>query len=204
MTSKHADAPQRIALVGPAGSGKTTHARLLQTAWRGDVLSFATPLKKLCRDIFGEAMEDEAFARRAYQLIGTDAVRKLDPNTWARLLVNKVSPDRNCFVDDARFYNEYVALAHLGFRFIRLSASDAVLASRRPNMTAEERYHQSEIENAWIPCEARFLTDDHSPEAVNQAIREYLMTTAKTPTTSTTEKDDVAPPSLVAATAANE
>lgn len=172
--------PQRIALIGPAGSGKTTHARLLQAAWKGDVLSFASPLKKVCRELFGEAMDDEQFARRAYQVLGTDGVRKLDTNAWVRLLLAKVSPDRNVYVDDARFYNEYVALAHLGFRFVRLAASDAVLHERRPTMTQEERYHQSEVENLWIPTERTFRTDDHSPEHVNQSIRAYLTTTHHT------------------------
>lgn len=178
--------PLRVALIGPAGSGKTTHARLLQKAHQGDVLSFATPLKKVCRELFGELMEDEAFARRAYQMLGTDTVRKLDMNTWVRLLLAKVSPDRNCFVDDARFYNEYVALAHLGFRFIRLAAADNVLADRRPNMTPEERYHQSEIENAWIPCEARFRTDELTPEEVNHNIRDWLFLVDKPQETVTT------------------
>lgn len=160
--------PLRVAFSGPPGSGKTTHARMLQKHSGGDVLSFANPLKKVTRELFGEAMDDETFARTANQEVGV-AVRNVDRQTWVRLLLGKVSPDRPCYVDDCRFYNEYVALKQLGFTFVRLGASLEALAERRPGMTAAQRLHESELEAASIPGDFMFLTD--SPvEDVHEAI----------------------------------
>jgi ABC-type cobalamin/Fe3+-siderophores transport system ATPase subunit len=171
--TKPSQPPLRVALVGPAGSGKTTHARALQAAYRGDVLSFATPLKKVARELFGDLLDDEAVSRGVYQELGA-LVRQVDSNTWVRLLLAKVSPDRNCFVDDARYYNEYVALSQLGFVFLRLSASVSTLRARRPLMTAAERRHQSETERLWIPCAQTFTTDEDEESVVSARIREYL------------------------------
>lgn len=165
--------PLRIAFTGPAGSGKTTHARLLQKDHGGDVLSFATPLKKITRELFGEALDDEAFARQANQELGV-AVRHLDRQTWVRLLLAKVSPDRPCYVDDCRFYNEYLALRQLGFSFIRMGATIEHLAERRPGMTPDQRLHESELEAASIPGDLVFSTDSEVEDVHN--VMTYALT----------------------------
>lgn len=150
--------PLRVAFTGPAGSGKTTHARAVQKAYGGDVLSFASPLKKIAKDLFGDALDDGNFARRAYQSLGL-TVRQLDTNTWVRLLLAKISPDRPTYVDDCRFYNEYLSLKSLGFVFVRMGASMKTLHERRPEMTEAEWLHQSEIESATIPGDLVTTTD---------------------------------------------
>lgn len=171
-----AHGPLRLAFIGQAGSGKSTQARLLQAKYKGDVLSFATPLKKVTRELFGDAMDDPTFARKALQVIGTDAVRAVDINTWVRLLVAKVPESRNVFVDDLRFYNEYVALRSLGFHFVRLLCAPEVLHTRRPTMTVEQYYHASEQEIAQLPAEFAISTGTHSIEQVHDAIVAYLDT----------------------------
>ena len=159
------DQPLRVALIGPAGVGKTTHARELQKKYKGDVLSFATPLKKILRDLWGERMDDPEFAREQAQKLGTDYVRTVDPSIWIEKLVEKISLDRNVFVDDCRFFNEYLALRRAGFTFIRLSADEVSLARRRPQMTAEQRNHSSEVEHHLMLADA-FISTTPEPDLV--------------------------------------
>lgn len=151
--------PLRVAFIGAAGSGKTTHAKLMQKKYKGDVLSFASPLKKILRELFGAQMDDPQFAREAAQLIGTDAVRKLDPTTWIRMLTEKIPVSRNCYVDDVRFPNEYYALKRLGFCFVRLDAYPETLVRRRPSLTKEQAAHESEQHQLYFTADITVSSD---------------------------------------------
>lgn len=162
--------PLRVAFLGQAGAGKTTHARLLQTKYKGDVLSFAAPLKKITRELFGVQMDNPEFARRANQIIGTDAVRALDRDTWIRLLLEKLPETRNSFVDDLRFFNEYQALKRAGFHFVRLLCAAEVLHERRPTMSVADYQHASEQDIASIPADFQMRTDTFSVEEAHTHI----------------------------------
>lgn len=152
--------PIRLAFIGAAGSGKTTHAKLMQKKYKGDVLSFAAPLKKVCSLLFGDRMdEDPVFARKALQVIGTDAIRALDPETWIRLLLEKISDTRNCYVDDCRFPNEYYALKRLGFSVVRLDAEPETLMRRRPTLTKEQATHESEQHQLYFRSDVTVRSD---------------------------------------------
>lgn len=151
--------PLRVALVGGPGVGKTTHARELQKKYKGDVLSFASPLKKMLRDLWGERMDNPEFAREQAQRFGTDYVRTVDINIWVKKLEEKISPDRNVFVDDCRFYNEYAMLRRHGFLFIRLTASPTTISRRRPTLTPEQAAHESETQNLAFKVDGYVSTD---------------------------------------------
>jgi energy-coupling factor transporter ATP-binding protein EcfA2 len=149
----------RVALVGAAGAGKTSQAKMLQAALGGDTRSFAAPLKKILRDIFGDLMNDPVFYRDALQQFGTDFVRKRDVNAWVRMFEKNLPVTRSIYVDDCRFHNEYQALERLGFYFIRLSASPEEFKRRRPTMTIAQAQHESELESAQFKVNDYIRTD---------------------------------------------
>lgn len=173
--------PLRVAFFGPAGAGKSTQATLLRQKYKGDVLSFATPLKKTARDLYGDALNDEHFARRAYQAFGQMTRFVAGPSFWVDKLILKVSPDRNCFVDDLRFMSEYHALARLGFVFIRLDAGEATRRQRRPAMTPEQWAHESEL--AWVTLrpDLALPTDGDDAETIHQRIIAKLPSLTREP-----------------------
>src|SRR5690606_19974952 len=75
--------------------------------------------------------------RRA-QLLGTDVGRALDQEVWIRYLLEHL-PDGHVVVDDVRFGNECEALREAGFRLVRLTAPQDVLASRLAARPSERR-----------------------------------------------------------------
>lgn len=169
MPSSSPATPLRIAFAGPAGAGKSTHATLLRQRYKGDVLSFASPLKKLTRDVFGERMDDESFARLANQLLGSACRYIAGPGFWVEKLVVKVSPDRNCFVDDLRYPSEYQALKQLGFTVVTLTAANSTLHERRPAMTPEQWNHDSEQGYLLFNADIYLLTEG-SVEETQQSL----------------------------------
>lgn len=166
--------PLHVAFCGPAGAGKSTQAKLLRQKYKGDVLSFAAPVKKVANDLFGEQMDDPVFARKAYQQVGVFCRNVAGAGFWVEKLVPKVSPDRNCFVDDLRFMNEYHALKRLGFVVIKLSADTKTLQERRPDFTPTAWEHESEQGWVSIRPDLYINTEQYSVEEVHSRIVEAL------------------------------
>lgn len=131
-----------IALCGPAGSGKSTIAAVLQR--RGYVLvKFATPLKNMLRaigltdaEIEGELKEQPCALlggqtpRHAMQTLGTEWGRKLISrdiwvNAWRHEVEARLAAGEKVVVDDCRFPNELVTVLHLGGFPVRLERAGA-------------------------------------------------------------------------------
>lgn len=141
-----------ICFIGKAGSGKSTAAEFLEGAGYTR-LSFAQPLKDIAAQIWGEdARKDRT------KLIGLgSAVRRIDPDAWANLLLRSISPppgieypDLGIVIDDCRFENEYWALKAEGFKFIRIIADEDVrlrrLQANGKPITVEQMQSASECE----------------------------------------------------------
>lgn len=107
-----------IALVGRAGSGKTTGAEWLIDEKGYERLSFAAPLKVMC----GTATD-----REVLQTVGV-GVRELHADAWVNLFLDQLITFRQddlvtpIVVDDCRFENEYWALKEQGFVFVQITA----------------------------------------------------------------------------------
>jgi hypothetical protein len=121
-----------IAIVGKAGAGKTTAAEHLHCRHGYLRVSFANILKDVAATIWGpEARTD----RDKLQRLGV-AVREIDQDAWvnaARRTIEGPGYGKRGFpivVDDCRFPNEYWMLKELGFRFLRVHASETLRVDR--------------------------------------------------------------------------
>jgi dephospho-CoA kinase len=72
-----------IAFAGKAGSGKDTAAKYLIERYGYRKVSFAEPIKRICKELF-DWPEDDPRWREAYQKFGTDFARSLDPDVWIK------------------------------------------------------------------------------------------------------------------------
>lgn len=133
-------------LSGDQGAGKSTLAGALvhycqQRGRRAKVLSFATPLKRLCADLFGfppgwEAWDQQQknapspYAgwtyRRIYQHVGAQ-MRAVWPDVWVAAAMREATRlqtvEGYCDIvfDDMRYENEADAIANVGGVCIRLT-----------------------------------------------------------------------------------
>lgn len=129
-----------IGLIGFIGSGKGTAGDILRDC--GYIQdSFASGVKDACTAVFGwerhllegDTTDSRAFReaidpywshalgrpdfspRIALQLMGTEAGRNVfGPNLWVSALFNRMHPDKNYVITDARFPNELHAITKQG------------------------------------------------------------------------------------------
>jgi hypothetical protein len=135
-----------VALVGKAGSGKTTGAEFLEGHLGYHRLSFAAPLKAMCGTTTNRFLLQE---------VGV-GVRGLVEDAWVNLFMREW--ERVCnehvggcsvVVDDCRFPNEYWALKAEGFVFVEVVADrDQRITRLQANGKLgdlSELEHQSEL-----------------------------------------------------------
>ncbi len=158
-----------LGFCGAAGAGKdAAAAALCAHGWAR--VSLVDPLKEACALWFGWSREqlwgpselrnqpdpawDGLTPRRALQLLGTEGVRALHPDVWARLALRRaaerLAPDptdwtrapgcAGVVVPDVRFANEAEAIRAAGGRVVRVV---------RPGLEAGEawRAHASEAQD---------------------------------------------------------
>jgi adenylate kinase family enzyme len=110
-----------IAIVGPAGSGKTTLAEAICMHPKGVRLSIASPIRTVAAVSFGEVQKNREYAvatkygverqitgREILQEVGA-ALREFDPLFWLRAAeaqIAKLSDDSIVVVDDVRLDRE--------------------------------------------------------------------------------------------------
>lgn len=123
-----------VALMGPAGSGKSTAAKHLVERYGARAYSFAQPLKEMARalwgftdaQLYGTQAEKEAIDPRwnmsprvALQKLGTDACRRhLGDDIWTRACLERIVRERPqlAVIEDLRFENEAKAVLALQYR----------------------------------------------------------------------------------------
>lgn len=135
---------------GKAGSGKDTAAGLMQNYLRGDgqrvlILHYADLLKFMCKQLFGWDGKKDERGRHLLQYVGTDVVRKKNPDLWVGFVEweLKLFPDYWDYViiPDCRFPNEITILIQGGFdvTHIRVQREGC-----KGGLTQEQREHASE------------------------------------------------------------
>lgn len=110
-----------IAIVGKAGSGKTTGAQFLARNYGYAVHSFAATLKDVAFEIWGEGART---SRDKLQKLGV-AVRDIDEDAWVNVVRRKIAATVGpVVIDDCRFPNELWALKEAEFVFIHVACPE--------------------------------------------------------------------------------
>lgn len=125
-----------IGLYGKKGSGKDTFADYLVENYGFQKVSFASPLKKLCKDLFSLSEEDlndpilkekihpqwNLSPRQILQKVGTDLFRTHFSSTiWVDIMKTKLenmSANEKIVISDIRFQNEYDLIGSFENSFI--------------------------------------------------------------------------------------
>lgn len=136
-----------ILISGKAGHGKDTLAGYLKAVMEEDdkkvlIAHYGDLLKYICKQFFGwDGYKDEK-GRTLLQYVGTDVIRKKQPNYWVNFVYNLLCMFENewdyVLIPDARFPNEIEGMSSFHPKHIRII---------RPGfniLTEEQQKHRSE------------------------------------------------------------
>jgi hypothetical protein len=140
-----------INLSGHAECGKTTVAKMLKEELQAGgkkvlLMSYAGYLKYICQAYFGWDGKKDETGRKLLQYVGTDLVRKRDPDFWVKTIVDFVKVFGRDFdfiiMDDCRFVNEveYPIIHFVDACSVRINRPEHV-----NSLTEQQRLHPSEI-----------------------------------------------------------
>lgn len=141
-----------ILISGKAQHGKDTSARFLTeylTSYGKKVVvaHYADLLKYICKMFFEWNGEKDVYGRSLLQQVGTDCIRKNDPDYWVRFIVDVVSmfPFQwdYVIVPDTRFPNEVDYVRRSGFKTIHIRINRP--APFDNGLTEEQKNHSSEV-----------------------------------------------------------
>jgi hypothetical protein len=139
-----------ICISGKAQHGKDTFAKMLEEELLKKektvlIAHFADLVKYICKTIFGWDGEKDDKGRAILQYVGTDVVRKKNPNYWVKFIIDILTMFNTdwdyILIPDCRFPNEY--------ELFKTSGLDASLIRvNRPNFESklpkEQKEHISE------------------------------------------------------------
>ena len=119
--------PRSKPLIGIHGrqlAGKTEYARMLakHSGRPVKILPFAKPLKDIARSMGWDGKKDKR-GRRLLRVLGTEAGRDYDPETWVRMWRGIAPTELHAHLvvaDDLRFLNEFDAVRELGGVLVKI------------------------------------------------------------------------------------
>lgn len=139
-----------ITISGYAGSGKDTVASIIKGQLEADghsvlVMHYADLLKYICKTFFGwDGIKDER-GRTILQYVGTDIIRKQNPDYWVNFISNLLImfPEEweYVLIPDCRFPNEISVLKNDGHNVLTIHVIRDGLKS---TLTKEQQQHVSE------------------------------------------------------------
>ena len=140
-----------ILISGKAEHGKTATAEYLQNTLEQEyskrvlIVGFADKLKFIAAKYFGwNGVKDEK-GRELLQYLGTDVVRKKDPDYWVRNVADFVKVFEDSFdyilLHDTRFINEVEYFKNIGMNTLSIRVNRLNFKS---NLTPEQLLHPSE------------------------------------------------------------
>ncbi len=153
-----------ILISGQAGSGKDTAAEIMKSCFERSynevlITHYADLLKYICKNYFNWNGHKDDSGRTLLQHIGTDVVRKKNPNFWVDFIADILDFFRDYWdvtiIPDVRFPNEVERLQERGFLITHLHIS-------RPHytnaLTKAQKSHESE--NAINNIKAQFYIEN--------------------------------------------
>lgn len=168
-----------VCISGHARAGKDTTAEMmkkeLENEWHYRVLTIhnADLLKFMCKSLFGWDGNKDEKGRHILQYVGTDVVRKQEPDFWVSFIIKvlKLFPDEWDYVliPDVRFPNEINELKKAGFDVRHIHIDRQI----ENDLTEEQRSHLSETAlQHTIPDET--IENDGNLEDLNQRVIELV------------------------------
>ena len=139
-----------ICISGRAQHGKDTTAGFLaealeQNGSRVLITHYADLLKYICKTFFAWNGEKDDAGRTLLQHVGTDIVRKRDPDYWVNFMISALGMAHDLWdyviIPDCRFPNEIEALRRAGFNVKHIKVVRTGFFSP---LSAEQQNHPSE------------------------------------------------------------
>lgn len=136
--------PQRFALVGKSGSGKSEACRFLSESLGIRLIKTGSICRQIALLLFGN--EDKRSTQRL-----DDALTTIDASIFLRAALRDVHPDENFVIDALRFREDLVIAREAGCMVIRIVASEEIrlcrLVARGQAFDPEtDGRHRSEVE----------------------------------------------------------
>jgi len=168
-----------IAISGKAGAGKDTTATFIKDYANGIgrkvlITHYADLLKYICRTLLGwDGVKDQR-GRELLQVVGTDVVRKQDPDFWVRFMSDVLTLFHGqwdtVLIPDTRFPNEIEYLRQHGFDVIHLRI---IRDGNTRNLTESQMHHASETALDVVAADYIILNDKGLQELKEHAIQVY-------------------------------
>ncbi len=164
---------------GHAQNGKDTVAQMLRDSLeehgnRVLIAHYGDLVKYICKGFFGWNGEKGEYGRTLLQYVGTDVVRRQDPDYWVNFIIQMLRFFGDnwdyVLIPDARFPNEIRGLQEEGFDVIHLRV-------RRENFTSplskEQQEHPSETAlDHTVPD--HWIINDGTLSDLELAVKKYL------------------------------
>ena len=153
-----------VGIFGKKGHGKDTIADYLVQKYNFHKLTYAEPIKKICKDIFSLSNEQltnhylkemidprwEKSPREIMQLIGTDLFRKtFSDNIWVNILREKAKllllAGKNIVISDIRHKNELEHLFTLSDNILIFNVIRDIKDEKEDNHPTEQFHYEKDI-----------------------------------------------------------
>lgn len=169
-----------ITISGYARHGKDTVAKFLQEQLEsnGDrvlITHYADLLKYICKTFFRWNGKKDEVGRTLLQHVGTDVVRKKEPNFWVDFVADILCNFGDCWdfviISDARFPNEIERLKERNLDVVHLRV---VRTDFESPLTAEQQAHPSETALDNIEPDYRIINNGDL-DTLKSKITEWIM-----------------------------
>jgi cytidylate kinase len=150
----------KIAISGQMCSGKTTIANLIKNQLLNtEIYSFGKKIKEIAYDLFNM---DKNIKNRSLLINIADKMREIDEDIWAKYIINKISNENNCIIDDLRFQNELNILENDSeWIYIVLSINEKVRLNRLKNLYPDNYSdHIKNMSHLSEQCNLNFINNN--------------------------------------------